>query len=55
MQAVPNNFPGRGGSAFAYMNETDTDYVFMLAGGASRNDQYDDIMTVKVNKESDAI
>lgn len=37
------------------MNETEAEYVFLLAGGASRNDQYDDFHSVKVNKENDSV
>ena len=42
--------PGRGGSAFTYLESTDNGFhVFLLACGASREQQYDDFYKVYVS------
>lgn len=55
MQSKPVDFPGRGGSAFAYASSDASSHTFLLVGGASRNDQYDDFYSVKVNKQDDSV
>lgn len=46
---------GRGGSAFTFVESTEKSYVFILAGGASREAQFDDFYKIFVSKEDDSI
>ena len=44
---------GRGGSAFTYINSTETAYVFLLVAGTSRTEQFDDFYKVHISKTND--
>ena len=39
---------GRGGAGFTYMESTETSHVFLLVGGASRENQFDDFFKIFV-------
>lgn len=46
---------GRGGAAFTFMESTDSSHVFLLVGGASRENQFDDFYKIFVSKENDSV
>lgn len=50
-----NNIQGRGGSAFTYMRSAGFSHEFLLAGGASREQQFDDFWNVKVVVSKDGL
>ena len=51
----PSSIEGRGGAALTFMESNDTHNVFLLVGGASRDEQFDDFHKVFVEKSSDKI
>ena len=55
MQSNFENLPGRGGSAFTFMDETETHLIFLLAAGASRTEQFDDFYKLFVSKSDDSV
>ena len=52
---VVGKIEGRGGAAFETMGSTQTEDVFLLAGGASRQAQFDDFYWVGVSKTDDSV
>lgn len=46
---------GRGGSAFTHMHSTETQHVFLLAAGASRQEQFDDFFKIAISKANDNV
>ena len=46
---------GRGGAAFTHIESNETSHVFLLVGGASRENQFDDFYKIFVSKSDDSV
>lgn len=46
---------GRGGAAFTYVRSNGLSHEFLLVGGASRDQQFDDFWNVKVTVQKDGL
>ena len=52
---MSSKIAGRGACAFESMGSSETDHVFLLAGGASRAAQFDDFYWIGVSKADDSV